>query len=180
MPCPPQTCDRDAHIFTDLKECKHRSYNNHKWACHFIDDTTRYRKTYYLKSKADAWLALRRFIEEECEPLGIVVQTLRHDGGTEYGKRGEVYIETSRFKEYLRCKPQGAVITVERSPAFCPEMNGVVERYNQTLWNVVRSILHDQDRDELMWSWACRFANKIFNTQKTVAVSNKHAIHGMA
>ena len=63
-------------------------------------------------------------------------------------------------------------------------MNGIMERFNQTLWNVVRIILHDQDRDGLMWPWTYRHANNILNTQKTVAVPNNtpytawHTRHG--
>jgi hypothetical protein len=160
---------RGERIVTDLKEAPVRSHGNHKWAVHFIDEATRYRKTYYLKSKADTWMAFRRFIEEECDPLGIKVQTLRCDGGTEYGRRGEAYIEDSKFKAYLRTKPQGHVVTVEKSPPYTAQMNGIVERYNQTLWNTLRCILYDQQRSNAMWPWGARCANTILNTQPTKA-----------
>jgi hypothetical protein len=158
-------------IHSDLKEVEERSYGGRKYAVCFIDDKTRYAKTYYLKHKSDAWLAFRRFIEEECEPRDIVVQRLRIDGGTEYGKSGVCYTQFSEFKDYLRTKPQNIQIKVERSPAFCQSMNGVSERYWQTLFNIVRSILRDQSRSKKLWTYAAELAQLIHNTETTVAVT---------
>lgn len=163
---------RGQRVFTDLKEVEVRSTGGHKWAIHFVDDATRYRKSYYLKSKADAWLALRKYVQDECDPLGIKLQCIRHDGGTEFGRRGVVYHETSKWRTYVKSQPQGQVISIERAPAYTPEMVGVVERYNQTMWNLVRSILHDQQRPKSLWPWAARFAEKIINTMPTRALGN--------
>ena len=158
-------------IHSDLKEVEQRSHGGMKWAICFVDDSTRYAKTYYLKRKSDAWLAFRRFIEEECEPRDITVCRLRIDGGTEYGKSGVCYTTFSEFKDYLRTKPQGVKIKVERSPAHCQSMNGVSERYWQTLFNLVRSILRDQSRSKKMWTYAAELAQLIHNVEITNAVT---------
>ena len=161
---------RGGRIFSDLKKITEKTYDKMKWAICFIDDSCRYSRTYYLKKKSDAWRAFRRFIEEECEPQGVTVLRLRVDGGTEYGKTGVCYTESSNFKDYLRSKPQGVKIKVERSPAYCQSMNGVSERYWQPLFNLVRSILHDQKRDRRMWCYASDLAQLIHNVECTTAV----------
>ena len=168
---------RGGRVFTDLKEVEQRSYGGHKWAIHFIDDATRFAKSYYLKEKSDAWLALRRYVTEELDPRGIKLQTLRFDGGSEYGRRGEVYKTSSKFRQYLNSKPQGAHISVERAAAYVPEHVGVVERYNRTVFDMVRCILRDQNRDKRLWPWALHGAQKIINTLQSSALPDGTSPH---
>ena len=161
---------RGGRVFTDLKSIETISYGGHKYAIHFIDDATRYAKTYFLKMKCDAHLALRKYIKEELEPNNIILQALRYDGGTEYSHRGDVYSESSDWRDFIASKPQGVIISVERTPTFTPEMNGVVERYSQTIMNETRTIIHDQNRSEKLWPLAMRFSQRIHNMMPTAAL----------
>ena len=161
---------RGERVHSDLKQMDAASFEGFRWIITFVCDCSRYARTYYLKSKSDAHLAFAKYISEELDPLDLTLRELRIDGGTEYGRRGESYAETSAFKQLLRSKPQGATITVERAPPFCQQMNGVAERYNQTLLNTIRSILRDQARDRRMWPHAARLATRIRNCMPTVAL----------
>ena len=162
--------EKGGRVFTDIKKLDHVSYGGHKYAIHFIDDATRFAKTYYLQKKNEAHLALKKYITEELNPQEITLHTLRYDGGTEYGFRGEVWYETSECKKYLKSKPQGLVITTERSPPYTPEMNGVAERYIQKIMNETRTILRDLNRDKRFWPLAMKFAERIINIMPTTAL----------
>ena len=176
-------------IHSDLKEAEVRSHSGHKWMISFVCDATRRGKHYYLKKKSDAWIAFKKYVEEELDPLGRVVRYLRIDGGSEYGKRGECYTSNSKFKSYLKSKPQNICIKldragncvrrrdshiqVERAPPYSAPMNGVAERYNQTIWDLVRCILRDQKRGKKHWPHAARFAELIRNVDLTTALEGE-------
>jgi hypothetical protein len=72
-----RTRRRGWRIHSDLKEWSVRSKHGFKFSIGFVDDATRRSKSYPMKKKSEALEMFRRFIKEECAPLGYTVGVLR-------------------------------------------------------------------------------------------------------
>jgi transposase InsO family protein len=99
----------------------------------FIDDYSRKTWLYFLKSKDEVFSEFKEFkaLIENISKRKIKI--LRSDNGGEY---------TS--KEFVNfCKDVG--IKRELTNPYNPQQNGVVERKNRTIMEVVKTMIHDQD-----------------------------------
>ena len=91
----------------------------------------------------------------------VKVKVLRSDNGGEY--------LSSKFKEYL--DKNG--IHHELSVAYTPQQNGVAERMNRTLLELVRSTLHQKGIDKRFWAEALATAVYARNRVTSRALSDK-------
>ena len=109
-------------------------------------------------------------MEAEVEKLlGRSLKTLRIDNGGEFTSK--------EFKEYLRKEGIKHELTIPK----CPEQNGVVERLNRTLMEMVHSMLADSELPKSFWAKALSTAVYLCNRSPTKAVEGKtpyEAIHG--
>ena len=74
------------------------------------------------------------------------IKTLRSDNGGEY--------TSNEFGSF--CKDVG--IMRELTTPYNPQQNGVVERKNRTIMEVVNTTIHDQDLPMHLWAEAARTA----------------------
>ncbi|GJX06737.1 retrotransposon protein, putative, ty1-copia subclass [Tanacetum coccineum] len=96
----------------------------------FTDDYSRYGYVYLLKHKHEAFETFKVFKNEVENQLGKTIKALRSDRGGEY--------ISQEFKDYL--KAWG--IVQQLTPPYTPQHNGVSERRNRTLLDMVRSMMN--------------------------------------
>ncbi|GJT71553.1 retrotransposon protein, putative, ty1-copia subclass [Tanacetum coccineum] len=95
----------------------------------FTDDFSRYGYVYLLKHKHEVFETFKVFQKEVENQLGKTIKSLRSDRGGEY--------MSQEFLDHL--KDHG--IIAHRTPPYTPQHNGVSERRNRTLLDMVRSMM---------------------------------------
>ena len=95
----------------------------------FIDDFSRYGYMYLMKYKSEAFEKFKEFRQEVEKQLGKSIKILRSDRGGEY--------LSLEFQGYLRDNG----ILSQWTPPYTPQYNGVSERRNRTLLDMVQSII---------------------------------------
>ena len=95
----------------------------------FIDDYSRYGYLYLMRRKSEAFEKFKEYRAKTEKRLNICLKTLRSNRGDEY-LFGE-------FRDYF--SEQG--ITSQLSAPGVPQQNGVAERRNITLMDMVRSMM---------------------------------------
>jgi transposase InsO family protein len=117
----------------------------------FIDDYSRKTWIYFLKTKDEVFSKFTEFkalIENLSEKK---IKILRSDNGGEY---------TS--KEFVNfCKDVG--IKRELTTPYNPQQNGVAERKNRTILEVVKTMIHDQDLPMCLWAEAAMVVVSVQN-----------------
>jgi len=99
----------------------------------FIDDCTRFCYVCLLKSKDKVLHYFKTYKAEVENQLGRKVKRLRSDRGGEYF--------STDFSDF--CVEHG--IIHERTPSYSPQSNGIAERKNHTLTELVSAMLEQQD-----------------------------------
>jgi len=134
-----------------------------------VDDMGRYMWLTLLRSKADAPAAIMAFqacTEREC---GKKLKVLRTDNGGEF--------TSVEFGEY--CAGDG--IRHHHTAPYTPQQNGVVERRNQTIVAMARSILCARGMPGRFWGEAVHTAVFLLNRAPTSALDGQtpfQAWHG--
>jgi len=117
-------------VHTDLmRPFKVESMGCKKYMISLIDDFTRYAEVNFLFKKSDASCILQAFCEK------INTQTKRYPRSFRSDQGGK-YINAELTDDFESKGIQHLV-----TAAYSPESNGVAERYNQTLTNMVRPFL---------------------------------------
>ena len=123
-----------------------------RYVINFIDDYSRYCYTYLLNSKDEALEKLRVFKTEVELQQGISIKVFRTDRG------GEFYDPT-----YF----QSVGIIHETIAPYTPQQNGVAERKNRTLKEMVNSMLSYSGLSNGFWGeamlTACYLLNRVPN-----------------
>ena len=121
----------------------------------FIDDKTRFTWVYLLKTKYEVF---QRFVEWKAmveNSGGGKLKVLRSDNGGEY-----------TAKQYLKAQGVRHELTVPKMP----QQNGVAERLNRTLVEMVRTMLIESNLDQRFWGEAMSTAVYLRNRNPTKAV----------
>jgi len=127
----------------------------------FIDESSGRIAISLLAQKADVF---SRFIEYKAKverETGKKIKSVRCDGGGEY--TGNI------FRRYLA--ENG--ITQRITPSYTPEHNGVAERANRTIMDMVRCMLFDSGFGKEFWGFAALTAVHIINRLPSSAHENK-------
>ena len=95
----------------------------------FTDDYSRYDYVYLMKRKSKTFEKFKKFRAEVENQLGKCIKVIRSDWGGEY--------LLGDFKDYLTQNEIVSQLTV----AGTPQQNGVVERRNRTLLEMIRSMM---------------------------------------
>ena len=133
----------------------------------FIDDYSQYGYLYLIKEKAESPDKFKIFWTEVEKQLGKVIKVVRSDrGGEYYGKHGDAGQLKGPFTKYLEDSGIVAQFTMPRSP----EQNGVAERRNRTLMEMVRSMISRTNLPGFLWGEALKTALYILNRVPTKAV----------
>ena len=124
----------------------------------FIDDMSRFAWVYVLKQKSEVF---SKFVEWKTmieNATGKRVKTLRTDNGVEYIAKD--------FEQYLKVNGIRHQLTVRKTP----EQNGVAERFNRTIVEMVRAMLSDSGLAKKFWAEALSTACYLRNRSSTTAV----------
>jgi len=124
----------------------------------FIDDYSRYGYVYLIKHKSDTFEKFKEFKNEVENQLGRKIKVLHSDRGGEY--------LSLEFNEYLK----ECGIVSQLSPPRTPQLNGVAERRNRTLLDMVRSMMTRAPLSTYFWGYALETAAHILNLVPTKKV----------
>ena len=117
----------------------------------FTDDFSRYGYVYLMRHKSEAFDKFKEFRNEVQNMLGKSIKALRSDRGGEYLSSG--------FSEYLK----ECGIVSQLTPPYTPQHNGVSERRNRTLLDMVRSMMSFSDLPASFWGYALETATHVLN-----------------
>jgi transposase InsO family protein len=126
----------------------------------FTDDFSRKTWTYLLGDKASTLDEFKKFkilVEKESN---CQIMCLRTDRGGEY--------TSNAFNEF--CSNHG--IKRQLTTAYTPQQNGVSERKNRTILNMVRSMLAGRSVPKRFWPEAVKWATYILNRSPTLSVKD--------
>ena len=124
----------------------------------FIDDYSRYGYVYLMRKKSETFGKFKEFLAEVVKQLGKSLKTLRSDRGGEY-----LDIE---FKDYLL---EHGILSQLTAPGT-PQQNGVSERRNRTLLEMVRSMMSYSSLPFSFWGYALQTAAYILNVVPSKSV----------
>ena len=123
-----------------------------------IDDATRFCYVYLLHTKDEALDYFKIYKAEVENQLERKIKRLRSDRGGEYF--------SNVFDEF--CEEHG--IIHERTPPYSPQSNGVTERKNRTLTDLVNAMLDTAGLSKAWWGEAlltsCHVLNRVPNKDK--------------
>lgn len=105
----------------------------------FIDDYSLNIWVYFLQEKSEAFTVFRSFKARVEKEYVKCIQTLRTDRGGEFNSHD--------FASF--CELHG--IQRQLTAAYTPQQNGVAERKNQTIMNMVRSMMVKKDIPKTFW-----------------------------
>jgi transposase InsO family protein len=84
---------------------------------------------------------------------------------------GELYKVTTHFKLYTARLETETGIRQEKSVPYCPEQNGVAERFNWTLFEAARSLFHAKKLPLRLWAEAVVYA--VYTLNGTLSSTGK-------
>jgi hypothetical protein len=99
-----------------------------------------------MKDKSESFEKFKEFQSEVENQCGKKIKTLRSDRGGEY--------LSHEFSSHLK----GCGIVPQRTPPGTPQRNGVSERHNRTLLDMVRSMMSQSDLPLTFWGYALETA----------------------
>ncbi|KAA3466893.1 Integrase, catalytic core [Gossypium australe] len=112
---------------------KSKSLNGNRYFILFIDDYSRFCWGYFLKYKSEVTLVFWKFKAIAKTQSSYKLKTLRLDNGTEYTSTVfQTFCEESRIKHQL-------------TNTYTPQQNGVSDRKNRTLMDMVRCLMFERN-----------------------------------
>ena len=124
----------------------------------FTDDLSRYGYVYLMRHKSETLDKFKEFKNEVENQLGKKIKALRSDRGGEY--------LSQEFIDYLK---ECGIIS-QLTPPRTPEWNGVSERRNRTLMDMVRSMMSHASLPMSFWGYALETAAYTLNRVPTKTV----------
>jgi len=129
------------------------SFNKERYFITFIDDYSRYGYVYLLHEKSQAVDALEIYLNEVERQLDRKVKVIRSDRGDEYYER---YDETRQHLGPFAKLLQKCGICVQYTMPGTLQQNGVSERRNRNLMDMVRSMLINSNLPISLWMYALK------------------------
>ena len=138
-------------IHSDICDLKFvQTRGGKKYFITFIDDCTRYCYVYLLKSKDEAVEVFKLYKKEVENQLSTKIKAIRSDRGGEYGPPFEQF-----------CSKHG-IIHLTTAP-YSPQSNGIAERKNRTLKEMMNAMLISSGLPQNLWGEALLTANYLLN-----------------
>uniref|UniRef100_T1IVV8 Integrase catalytic domain-containing protein n=1 Tax=Strigamia maritima TaxID=126957 RepID=T1IVV8_STRMM len=116
---------------------KYESKGGAKYFVYFVDDYSRWVKTYVMKSKSQVIDCFKDYMKRL---TGTKIKRLRSDNGTEYCN--------DKLKQI--CKAQN--IKHKVTNIYSPHMNVVAERFNRSAIEALRATIVDDNMDRMWWA----------------------------
>nr|GEU54445.1 hypothetical protein [Tanacetum cinerariifolium] len=117
----------------------------------FTDGFSHYGYVYLLKHKHEVFEIFKVFQKKVENQLGKTIKSLRSDRGGEY--------MSQEFLDHLKKHE----IISHRTPPYTPQHNGVSERRNRTLLDMVRSMMSQTTLRKSFWDYALKTVARILN-----------------
>lgn len=136
------------------------SNSKQRYLITFIDDFSRKLWVYFLLEKSEAFVAFKRYKALVEKEANFSIKSLCTDQGGEFISR-----EFTNF-----CVDNG--IKRQLTTAYTPQQNGVAERKNRTIMNMVRSMLSEKKIPKTFWPEAVNWTVHVLNRSPTLAVRN--------
>lgn len=127
------------------------SHAQYKYFVTFIDDYSRFTWIYFLHSKADVFTVFQTFVTYIETQFSTCIKALRSDNGGEY--------MSHEFQAFLHNKG----IVSQRSCPYTPQQNGLAERKNRHLLDMVRTLLLESSVPVKFWTEALSTAVYLIN-----------------
>ena len=145
------------------------TWNGQRYFITFIDDFSRYGYLYLLSEKSEALDVFKSFKAEVENQLGKTIKVVRSDRGGEYYGRydGSGEQRPGPFAHFLK---ECGIVPQYTMPGS-PSMNGVAERRNRTLKDMVRSMISRTTLPKSLWGDALKTAVYILNRAPTRAAN---------
>lgn len=124
----------------------------------FTDDFSRFGYVYLMKHKSESFTFFKEFQNEVENQLGKKIKMLRSDRGGEY--------LSLEFDNHLK----ECGILSQLTPPGTPQWNGVSERRNRTLLDMVRSMMSHAELPNFLWGYALLTAAYTLNRVPSKAV----------
>ena len=144
-------------------------FTGEKYFITFIDDLSRYGYVYLMHEKSQAIDIFEMLITEVERQLDKKIKIVRSDRGSEYyGRYDESGQNPGPFAKFLEKHGIRAQYTMSGTP----QQNGVAERRNRTLMEMVRSMMSYSSIPISLWGEALKTAMYILNRVPSKAVPN--------
>lgn len=131
------------------------SESGKRYIINFIDEYSRKCWTFFLAEKSEAFSTFKEFKSAAERESGEMLVCLRTDRGGEYNSK--------EFQSY--CLKHG--IKRQLTAAYTPQQNGVAERKNRSIMNMVRCMLFGMKVPLRFWAEATQYAVHILNRSPT-------------
>ncbi|KAJ9539504.1 hypothetical protein OSB04_032237 [Centaurea solstitialis] len=136
----------------------HEARGGYRYFITFTDDFSRYGYVYLIRHKSEAFERFKEFQNEVQNQLDRKIKFLRSDRGGEY--------QSQEFDNHL----MECGIVSQLTPPYTPQMNGVSEKRNRTLLDMVRSMMCHSSLPVSFWGHALETAAHILNRVPTKSV----------
>jgi transposase InsO family protein len=134
------------------------SIEGNKYGLVIVDDYSRFTWVFFLFDKCQVRDKLKIFVRRAQKEFSLPIKKIRSDNETEF--------KNTQVEEFLN--EEG--IKHEFSTPYTPQQNGVVERKNQTLIDMARTMLDEYKTSDLFWceavNTACHAINRLYLHKK--------------
>jgi len=138
-----------------------KSVGGNSYFITFIDEFTRKLWICLLAKKSDVFSVFKKFRLLVQNESGEKISRLRTDGGGEY--------TSTEFNDFCSSND----INCEVTPPYRPQHNGISERKNRTLVNMIRSMLKQKQMPHYLWGEAAATAAYLINKSPTKKLQDK-------
>lgn len=141
-----------------------KSQGGNRYILVIVDDYSRYICTYFMQNKTDVYKYFVEYVNRYENDLNRKLKKVRSDNGTEFTNK--------EFENYLNHRG----IKRERTVAYNPQSNGVVERSNRILLDKARTLLIDAQLPMKFWAEAVATATYLRTVSLAKGGNNKTPI----
>ncbi|KAJ9537911.1 hypothetical protein OSB04_030644 [Centaurea solstitialis] len=136
----------------------HVARGGYRYFITFTDDFSRYGYVYLMRHKSETFEKFKEYQNEVQNLLDKRIKFLRSD-------RGGEYLSDEFDNHLMECG-----IVSQLTPPYTPQMNGVSERRNRTLLDMVRTMMGHSSLPVSFWGHALETAAHILNRAPTKSV----------
>ena len=156
-------------VCTDLAGPFPADVHGYRYVISFTDSYSRFGSSYFLTRKSEAESALKAYLLF-CRREGVIVKRIRSDNGGEYGghqdgnsRRQRLFGQDGSAQYVFDRVCTANNIIHELTPHDRPELNGLAERWNQTVIGMANAMLYSARLSHVLWTSAVAHANMIRN-----------------
>jgi hypothetical protein len=133
---------------------QYTSIGGNKYDFVIVDYYTRYTFVFFLVNKSDVFATFKSFVKSIHNEFKTTIKRVRSDNGSEFkNTRIDELCDDFRIRHQFLAK-------------YTPQSNGLIERKNRTLIDMVRSMLSEYNVSQSFWAKAinttCYYINRLY------------------